>query len=1183
MRQVWLGLLLVPLAGYGQVTLRLRYGGPASVYHVSAVSSGTPAVLTVWRHTDRAQVHDLADGDTVYIQFVPGCQSANGYRKVVNANRTAGTFGITDLAGQNITCNYPFESKWESGFAGKVQPYTLRETRPRILLPGSGPILERSKDPDGSGPQVAPVAEENGPAWQNLVNYFTSNGWITSGCDGATPELCPNEEAHLGNSHTLLGWAPFAAAYVWYADNGKTGHLNLARYYLNHAHRTMLQNTSNIWFGWGFPCDNSTQSCGFGSGADWVGISMFNYAMAYDLIRDQLTAAERAAFAAKMLNGFEGGGCANQLEKQAGSANLTQGSKTVTGTGFSVYGAGDGVYFKTGEWGTTGRWGYVVSVASDTEMTVNFVSGSSKTAASPVSYSGADHYRVAPWDQTRCGAGYIVGSTGYGYYVGTAVPQGATNLSAAIGAGDTEITVDSVANFLDQPPFYVLIDNEVLRVTGINGSTLTVERGQLYSTAKAHNAGVAVIWTRQPRGTTHPTASAFAFAGEWGHNLTAQQLVARLIAAFALAGDDERAAGYAERMWNYYYDLLYPLNKEYWSGPTQGGTQNKGYQYGRWQATHLQAGLAGRHAFESGQIDILEPYFWRGLVTAFLWTPPAKPDGSANWSQMPIDPGITDYYTQSSLGWTAAAAMLNPGTPETAYARYWYRNLSGLWNTTSITNQVYVAAFSPLSAAEADFRSVVNPWSFHKETDFNGDTYFGLLVSKSDWSPSATMLLAGLGWSYPFDHTVDQGVAVPGCYAIFKGSKVLLGRDVNYGFGGGSGTTNWFEIGGSSGSLKSVNYVPWYSGVAGGQQNRMDRTHGDGSYVYARGDSTLSFRAEYKVVRAHRHVAHLKGSPEYVVVFDDVVTSAANQKRTRLFYHKSYDAASSFSADETLTSVTFRKPTGQAASLLTKVLFPDGSNPTRSRTTTTNSEGIIYDWGSVTAAQMIAVHRVSGGTSDTMPAISVLSADAASYAIQIGDPTSPTVIVLPRTGTDAQQRSWTASASGTGTVLVTGLAAGTYDVYRNGQRLVDDAHVSADDGTLALQATAVAGDWIVSAIPPVELAVDRTALYFEAAGQNPASQQLIAQCTGGSCTISATPSTSWLSVVPSKADDRLEATVTVNAAGMPIGIYHATITISAPGVIGSPKTVEVQLAVTQQLRGGSRSQSLKLRGGAKVR
>jgi len=232
---------------------------------------------------------------------------------------------------------------------------------------------------------------------------------------------------------------------------------------------------------------------------------------------------------------------------------------------------------------------------------------------------------------------------------------------------------------------------------------------------------------------------------------------------------------------------------------------------------------------------------------------------------------------------------------------------------------------------------------------------------------------------------------------------------------------------------------------------------------------------------------------------------------------------------------------------------------------------------------MIAVHRVSGGTSDTMPAISMLSADTASYAIQIGDPTSPTVIVLPRTGTDAQQRSWTASASGTGTVLVTGLAAGTYDVYRNGQRLVDDAHVSADDGTLALQATAVAGDWIVSAIPPVELAVDRAMLYFEAAGQNPASQQFIAQCTGGSCTITATPSTSWLSVVPSKGADRLEAAVTVNAAGMPIGIYHAAITVSAPGVIGSPKTVEVQLAVTQQLRGGSRSQSLKLRGGARVR
>lgn len=171
--------LLIPTCLAAQ-TLRLRYGGPDSVYHVSNVSSGTPAALTVWRHSDRAQAHNLANGDTVYIQFVPGCAEANGYRRVVNSNPSAGTFGITDLNDNPVTCSSPFDPSLSSGLVGKVGSFTLRSVRPRIFLPGSGDLLARSRDPDGSAPQVAPVVTENDTPWQALLSTYS--GYITAGC-----------------------------------------------------------------------------------------------------------------------------------------------------------------------------------------------------------------------------------------------------------------------------------------------------------------------------------------------------------------------------------------------------------------------------------------------------------------------------------------------------------------------------------------------------------------------------------------------------------------------------------------------------------------------------------------------------------------------------------------------------------------------------------------------------------------------------------------------------------------------------------------------------------------------------------------------------------------------------------------------------------------------------------------
>jgi hypothetical protein len=64
-----------------------------------------------------------------------------------------------------------------------------------------------------------------------------------------------------------------------------------------------------------------------------------------------------------------------------------------------------------------------------------------------------------------------------------------TTANAAIGAGDTSITVASAADFPTTPGFYVSIDDETLQVTAISGNTWTVSRGQKGTTAAGHAIG----------------------------------------------------------------------------------------------------------------------------------------------------------------------------------------------------------------------------------------------------------------------------------------------------------------------------------------------------------------------------------------------------------------------------------------------------------------------------------------------------------------------------------------------------------------------------------------------------------------------------------------------------------------------------------------------------------------------
>jgi hypothetical protein len=66
---------------------------------------------------------------------------------------------------------------------------------------------------------------------------------------------------------------------------------------------------------------------------------------------------------------------------------------------------------------------------------------------------------------------------------------------------------------------------------------------------------------------------------------------------------------------------------------------------------------------------------------------------------------------------------------------------------------------------------------------------------------------------------------------------------------------------------------------------------------------------------------------------------------------------------------------------------------------------------------------------------------------------------------------------------------------------------------------------------------------------------------GGTLSFTAADDAAWLSVAPASGSAPAAVTATVNQAGLAVGTYNATITVTAAGATGSPKTVPVTLTV----------------------
>lgn len=141
-------------------------------------------------------------------------------------------------------------------------------------------------------------------------------------------------------------------------------------------------------------------------------------------------------------------------------------------------------------------------------------------------------------------------------------------------------------------------------------------------------------------------------------------------------------------------------------------------------------------------------------------------------------------------------------------------------------------------------------------------------------------------------------------------------------------------------------------------------------------------------------------------------------------------------------------------------------------------------------------------------------------------------------------------------VNVAGLLPATY----NGSITITAAGAANSPVTVAVSLT-------VSTSPLLLVSPGSLAFYFQTGGPQPGAQSLAVASSGTSTPfiVSSTTSSggsSWLVPSPLSGATPASVSVAVNPAGLGVGTYNGSVTITASGAAGSPQTIGVTLVVT---------------------
>ena len=673
---------------------------------------------------------------------------------------------------------------------GVERSYTLRDWPYRLYMTQAA--YDNIKDPDGSGPLKN--AQYDASEGQGLVYAINANR--------TSSDFVNNYPSTSNNPGQFAEYA----ALLYTMCNQCTVPWDAGTSWLQYAKTILLNHyaySNKKYHGFYTYSDSASVAWGYnGSGAsavdaDYTGQNPLSAALAYTLIRDQFTVGERTTIAKYFINGILPDDlCKLPVERQAGVVTKVGSTYTVTGntwSGVSVndlivvngYKDANGAVITTAQCqvGASCNWSWTGKVASIIDA--NTITLTVANGGSFPDFQEGYWFKYSAWDDSLCGYGrhgfshgdfppYLeAGSDEGGAIVLTSLP--AITWPAPLG-GETgiNITVDksnwSITNVpapTPSNPWRAFIggpwwDGEMVEITGISGTTLTITRGKWW-----HGKAWTCCTPGSPLRIRFVNILGRSYDPSKGLNnrqLTRSQSVIALSLAFC--GDYAPACTVLRRAADYFQREGYAVGKDY----------------------------VGLHNYSLGDYQ-----FYRGIfaskIAAFLQNSTLSP--SADWTgggwiknqgylyshwmipwapKEPIEVGQSKQFGCGQYGYDNAAECANgvgwlnllfPDDPLTAYAWSFLKDSIGFNLHNGSVASVYGNGASGLSSnvmltylwlfagghsawPEAADRTTL-PLAYtqaHGDASQPGGTGYLTVASRSGWGTDSSIFwMAGIGSS----------------------------------------------------------------------------------------------------------------------------------------------------------------------------------------------------------------------------------------------------------------------------------------------------------------------------------------------------------------------------------------------------------------------------------------------------
>jgi hypothetical protein len=809
--------------------------------------------------------------------------------------------------------------------------------------------------------------------------------------------------------------AEFAMA--WYSDNTKTQYLTAALYLLNNID----QFVSTI-------CDETSNGCYQDSdsiGEAWTSYGpvfyMQEWMMAYELVQSRMTTDQRQTFADKWLNdiaafgGIDGSPSTSCTNPtQVSAVNVTVSGGTVTANS-PLFGPGQAI--PAGYWimSDTGPvYPAIIQSVTDSEhATIPTINGWN-------GYSGTLIYRRGNWTAGDCGLLWVAK---HGRYAVAAI-SGSTNYPGW-GGSLSGISNNTLAWYHGaQELFISLIDADV-NASSRSGYEETTLYNDFYS--EFTNA-FSTWWTG-----FHLMGTTYGYERPWHTAWMNEEL------QISINGTPPRMGS----IWDkdmLYYPIMEWLPSCAAAGPEWG---QDGFYIYNFNAYHTVSA-----------ISLIMPIYWVYRST-----------NEGKWLNWTLQNRLS---TCTTFGQT-------PGTNLT----YTNSGMAGANTSDSEVQWVYAMTDPSFTATSPAPTAVLL-----NQVDSTASTLYkqSVLISRTGYSSITDTLLNFFGMGeISVDHNYAQNGYYPGSYSIFKGIFMLFPDGV---VNGSPFTTlgNEYQNGGASSMYMEIGGA--YNLIADSSPLNAKMPLGDpdtanSRFAYAMEDASNSYLSGVDVTRCQRHLVDFKksGTQQFVIVYDDVVTSIGEQKQTYLHYPNNETASGDTSRGNTSVSgfqITSSYPgtgSGDATQLLTEVLEPRGANSiyvytNHSNGTYTGGNGATFRVSvcasttgsscdtSNTEGEFVVVHMPVAGSRNSLPTMEMISTiDANHRGVEI-DGSSPKVAVFPRAGTTYASATFTTAHSGTAQYLVAGLTPGSYIVTVGGIPIANCCTATSASDSIYFESTA---------------------------------------------------------------------------------------------------------------------------------